>query len=271
MLTVTHTIAPSSTLTAARTQINATGHFTATIDPLVTVVGGSTTALVSDLQPKIQDVSGVANCVKIILVPLNTILAPSGFGPSGSDACSFGPNGTEFVFKKNQGFTDDEEGFKAWVKQVWKFKLSATDTRTQNAISYSVPPSPSLGGWFFSVSPQPPGGTLYGFSSGWETTAQDTPSTITFPNAVSTVTDAYTNSNSEVIVNGCLGPGGSGPGRCGDIYPNCSCGADEFFLTCNGYDTTTNSSSSTDLNAYPSQSYPAVSTASGTFQINFNQ
>lgn len=137
-------ITPAST--GVRAQIQATGYFTAVADSTVT-----TNAEVRDLQEMSEYLNGNADCVELVLVPLNSIAAPSsisfikptpapaeikylgfdaGFdrddAPVGS--CSpFGSCTKGWVFRLNSGWTDDESGFRQFISAARGLRVDVTN------------------------------------------------------------------------------------------------------------------------------------------------
>lgn len=157
--TVTLVYPPTSKITPAstgvRAQIQATGYFTAVADSTVT-----TNAEVRDLQEMSEYLTGNADCVELVLVPLNSIAAPSSIyfikptpAPAeikylGFDAgfdrddepvgtCSQGASCTKgWVFQLNSGWTDDEDGFKQFISAARGLRIDVTNQNLTTPDAY---------------------------------------------------------------------------------------------------------------------------------------
>jgi len=192
-------ITPAST--GVRAQIQATGYFTAVADSTVT-----TNAEVGDLQEMSKYLNGNANCVELVLVPLNSIAAPSsirfiktipGFAPEtkylGFDAgfnrddgpvgsCS--PTGSctkGWVFQLNREWTDDEDGFKQFISAARGIRIDVTnqaltDTFPIDTSNYLQQPSPTIPLYRFDVRYKAPTGSTSG-QTGWDYLSGPTAST----------------------------------------------------------------------------------------------
>jgi hypothetical protein len=137
-------ITPAST--GVRAQIQATGYFTAVADSTVT-----TNAEVGDLQEMSKYLNGNGDCVELVLVPLNSIAAPSsirfikptpapaeikylgfdaGFDRDDDPVGSCSPTGSctkGWVFQLNSEWTDDEAGFKQFISAARGLRIDVTN------------------------------------------------------------------------------------------------------------------------------------------------
>ena len=137
-------ITPAST--GVRAQIQATGYFTAVADSTVT-----TNAEVRDLQETSEYLNGNADCVELVLVPLNSIAAPSSISfikptPAPAETKYLGfdagfdrddpPVGScspifsctkGWVFRLNSGWTDDESGFREFISAARGLRVDVTN------------------------------------------------------------------------------------------------------------------------------------------------
>lgn len=263
--TTTHTISNSISLTNARTQINATGHFSASINSKV----NTTNAKVSDLQPKSRFVSGTGGCVKLIIVPANSVLAPS-------NSCGFytgdGLGLSVFTFQKNQGFVDDEGGLRRWFSQVLGLKYGNTGPFSQDA---TADQSPATSRWFVYANPRKPDGS----NTGWEFNPI-TSGPVVKQNALCTVTLGYLISSNTWSHVGCTPPSpGAFRFECGFNPCNASCGPcsqgpcdpddpESGETECPQYVACEGCYSNFDPDYYPSECFAATTSLTGTCKIS---
>lgn len=264
--TVTHTISNSISLIDARTQINATGHFSASIPTLV----NTTNAKVSDLQPKSRFVSGTGGCAKLIIVPANAILAPSGV--CGFQTADNGSGLGNFTFQKNQGFVDDENGLRQWFSQVLRLKYGNTGPFSQDATADT---SPFTSRWFAYVNPLKPDGS----NTGWEFNAISS-GPVVDQNALCTGTLPFSDSSSTWSYAGCTSPyPGAMRFECNYDPCNATCGpcnqgpcdpndSNSGPIHCPQYVGCFGCYNNVDLDYYPNECFAATTSLTGTCTIS---
>jgi hypothetical protein len=132
-----YNISSTTTLSNAKTTLEATGYFTVTIGNTSPINGTvlSSVAQVRDLVAKVDFVSGSgsSNCVQLVLVPRTTPLAPSstksGITKPGLTGSTPGCPLDGFFFQKNKGYVDSKEGFYEFLSSPKSIKISLSDYR----------------------------------------------------------------------------------------------------------------------------------------------
>lgn len=188
--------------TGVRAQIQASGYFTPVTDSTVT-----SNAEVRDLQEMSKYLNANANCVEVVLVPLNSIAAPSsisfikptpapaetkylgfdaGFDredyPIGScipiGACTKG-----WVFQLNSGWTDDEAGFKQFISATRGLRVDVTNENLTNIDPFSTGlhlqlSTPTVPLYRFDIRYKAPIGSTSG-QTGWDYLSEPGPTSVT--------------------------------------------------------------------------------------------